>query len=59
MELKSSYIKKSFDLEGGLWLAYTEYMRFQALLEYKLVSIGEESEIMKVKSEMEQMQYLL
>lgn len=33
MELKSSYIKKSFDLEGGLWLAYTEYMRFQALLE--------------------------
>ena len=33
IELKANFIKKSFDQEGGLWKAYTENLRFEALAE--------------------------
>ena len=41
LELKFNFIKKCFDKEETLWQAFTEYMRFEAIVEYKMMTASE------------------
>ena len=57
LELKARFIRKSWDTEEPLfWQAYTEYQRFLALAEQKLLFEGEimsEDEKLRLKGDVE------
>jgi hypothetical protein len=41
LELKGGFIRRAWEQEEKFWLAYTEYMRFMALAEQKIMMMGD------------------
>jgi len=56
--LKIEVIKKHFSSDNA-WLGYTEYMRLEALAELKAIEDPDSKETMNIKSELEQLKYLI
>lgn len=58
MFLKLEVIKKHFESEN-VWLGYTEYMRFEALVDLKISKEPNSEESLKMRSELEQLRYMI
>jgi hypothetical protein len=60
IDLKPVFIRKAFDNEATLWQGYTEYLRYQACVQYQILMNPQDKEGNdKLRAEIEQFKYLL
>jgi hypothetical protein len=54
IDLKPIFIKKAFDSEASIWQGFTEYMRYQACIEWQILQNPDDKQLAnKLRGEIE------